>query len=83
MSDLAKKLFDGLNAVKDIGLSRLGDILPECGVEAQHQIGRGATEIASALFNQQGFVLYGHGQNTPSTEHQHQHEIEKDRGIER
>lgn len=81
MSELAQKLFESMKAVKDTGLSTLGDILADCKAEVGHQASHGATELASALFNQQAFVLYGHNHSSPSAEHQHQ--MEHDRGIER
>ena len=70
MSDLASELFAGLkNLVPDLKaeLSRLGT--------------QGSMEMASALFNGNGFVPYGPGQYTPDTTPQVEHQ--PDMGMER
>lgn len=79
MSETARKLFDGLRAMKD-GI-QAG--LPEAFLQGKAEVSRlgtqGSMELASALFSGHGFVPYGPGQYTPSPEHQQQH----DRGMER
>jgi hypothetical protein len=50
-------------AAKGIGdhlLERIKDAPGEIGQEAMHQVGRGAQELASGLFNGNAFVQYGH-----------------------
>jgi hypothetical protein len=77
-----------MDLVKD-NAQRIG---PEIGAVVEHQIGRGATELANALFNGQGFVLYGHGSSHPANVDQldkskepgsevHQPEISQSKGI--
>jgi len=90
MSETAKKLFESLKSVKDAvqeiapGLKNFG---PEVKAEMSRMGTQGAMELASALFNGDGFVPYGPGQYTPSPEHDHgqghEHEHEHEMEIER
>jgi len=84
MSDTAKRLFESLRAASDVaqaiapGLKSFG---PEVKAEMSRMGTQGAMELASALFNGDGFVPYGPGQYTPSAEQEHKHE--HDLSIER
>ncbi len=72
MSELADLLFGGLkNIVPDVKaeMSRLGT--------------QGTMELASAIFNGDGFVPYGPGQYTPDRENQPEPEHQQEMGIER
>jgi hypothetical protein len=48
-------------------IQRMG---PEIGAMVDHQVGRGATELANAIFGGQAFVLYGHGNTHPANVNQ-------------
>jgi hypothetical protein len=54
MSALAHKLFD---TVKE----SLGNAPGQIGAELKHQVSHSAHELAAALFNQNGFVMYARG----------------------
>jgi hypothetical protein len=87
MSELAKKLFEGLKVAKD-GIQAMTPDLKEMGSQVKGELSRlgtqGAMELSSVLFNGQGFVPYGPGQYTPSPEHgQEQQHARQDQGIER
>jgi hypothetical protein len=85
VSELAKQLFAGLNAVKDGLQSGIQEgaarALTEIGAEAKRLGAQGSMELASALFNEHAFVPYGPGQYTETPEQQQQ--PEQDRGMER
>jgi hypothetical protein len=80
MSETAKQLFDGLKAAAEIatavapGLKSLG---PEVKAELSRLGTQGSMELASALFNGDGFVPYGPGQYTPDV-----HGPEQEQGHE-
>ncbi|HEY4311630.1 MAG TPA: hypothetical protein VGN12_19445 [Pirellulales bacterium] len=71
MSELARKLFEGLKTAKQItlaiapGLENVGSDLQREGSRLATQ---GAMELSSALFNGHAFVPYGPGQYTPARE---------------
>jgi type IV secretion system protein VirD4 len=65
MKEIAKQMFDAALAIAP-GLKNLG---PEVGAELKRLGTQGGMELASALFNGDGFVPYGPGQYTPSPEH--------------
>jgi hypothetical protein len=81
MKETAKILFDSMRAAKDAGLHTVGKVLEATGPERSRLGTQGAMELASALFNNHGFVPYGPGQYTPSQDHQPQQE--QQRGLER
>lgn len=69
MSDTARQLFDSLKNVKDAVQAvapGLKDLVPEATAELKRLGTQGSMELASALFNGNGFVPYGPGQYTPS-----------------
>ena len=71
MSEIAKKLFDSLSGVKEAVQAiapGLKDLVPEAKAELGRLGTQGSMELASALFNGNGFVPYGPGQYTPSVE---------------
>lgn len=93
-TELAKQLFDGLKAVKDVAHAMapgLKDFGPEMKAEFTRLGIQGQNELAGALFNGSGFVPYGPGQYTPTPdrgpdhgpEHQeqmeHSHELSRER----
>lgn len=64
MSELAKQLFAGLAAVKETAQALapgLKNLVPDLGGELKQQAAHGAHELAAALFNGHGFVLYSRG----------------------
>ena len=77
MSDLARKLFEGLQSAKETTLKifpGLENVGPELKSEGSRLWTQGTMELASALFNGHSFVPYGPGQYTPSpAEHQQDH----------
>lgn len=79
MSETAKKLFQGLGAIKDGAQAVLHDVAKQGIAEGSRLGTQGSMELASALFSGHGFVPYGPGQYTPSPTQEHQ----QDRGIER
>lgn len=86
MSELAKQLFAELGAMTRNGVREAGAELSRLGVQ-------GGMELASALFNGNGFVPYGPGQYTPSAQieqsqnqpHEQSHGLaqQHDRGLSR
>ncbi len=90
MSETAKQLFDSLRSAKEAvqamlpGLKKMG---AEVGAEMSRLGTQGAMELASALFNGDGFVPYGPGQYTPTPEHgqeqPHEQQQEQQREIGR
>jgi hypothetical protein len=84
MSDTAKQLFEGLkDAISELAPG-LKDFGPRVGAEVSRLSTQGAMELASALFNGHGFVPYGPGQYTPTTEHeQPTPEVTHEMGMER
>jgi len=73
MSETAQKLFQGLAAAKDAALAvapGLKNFGPQLGAEMSRLGTQGSMELASALFNGQGFVPYGPGQYTPDQAHE-------------
>jgi hypothetical protein len=87
--DLARQLFDGLKGMKEAALTiapGLRDLVPEMQSEMSRLGKQGASELASALFNGNGFVIYGPGQHTqtPEPEQEKQQVQEQNRaGMER
>jgi hypothetical protein len=58
MNEIAEKLFGGLaETVKE----SLSNAPSQIGAELMHQVGAGSHEIAAALFNGSGFVMYPRG----------------------
>jgi hypothetical protein len=55
-----------MDMLKD-NVQRIG---PEISSTLEHHAGRGATELANALFGGQAFVLYGHGNSHPANVNQ-------------
>jgi hypothetical protein len=90
MSDTAKQLFEAAKALQK-GITEALPGLKNFGPEVKAELNRlgtqGSMELASALFNEHGFVPYGPGQYTPSPEqsqsHENQQEREMDHGRER
>lgn len=88
MSETAKQLFESLKAGKEAAQA-LAPGISNFGAEVKAEMSRlgtqGAMELASALFNGDGFVPYGPGQYTPEAGHvtDHGHEQEHDIGRER
>ena len=87
MSELARKLFDGLRAVKD-GVQAVAPDLGEIATQEKGKVSRlgtqGSMELASALFNGGGFVPYGPGQYTPTpTPSSEQEHARQGQSIER
>jgi hypothetical protein len=89
MSNLAKQLFEGFKAAKEIVLDiapGLNNIWSDIAETVKQKNDQGRSEGASALFTGQAFVLYGPGQNEPpmseqkpEIEHeQPSHEMERD-----
>ncbi len=71
MSEIAKQLFESLSGVKEAVQAiapGLKDLVPEAKAELSRLGTQGSMELASALFNGNGFVPYGPGQYTPSVE---------------
>ena len=71
MSDIAKQLFESLSGLKEAVQAvapGLKDLVPEAKAELSRLGTQGSMELASALFNGNGFVPYGPGQYTPSVE---------------
>lgn len=71
MSDTARQLFDSLKGVKEAVQAvapGLKSLVPEAKAELSRLGTQGSMELASALFNGNGFVPYGPGQYTPSVE---------------
>jgi hypothetical protein len=50
-------------STKEAALETLRDIISDAGVELKRAGDQGRSEVASALFNGNGFVLYGPGQD--------------------
>ncbi|QDT53856.1 hypothetical protein Pan44_18820 [Caulifigura coniformis] len=71
MSEIARKLFEGLKAVTGQALHAGQVVAAELGPETRRLTTQGSMELASAVFHGHGFVPYGPGQYTPSPEHQH------------
>jgi hypothetical protein len=74
MSEAAKQLFAGLKAVKEGVLKvapGLENIVPDLKAEMSRLGTQGTMELASALFNGNGFVPYGPGQYTPDVPQEH------------
>lgn len=90
MSETAKKLFDAAKAMQK-GITEAMPGLKNFGPEVKAELSRlgtqGSMELASALFNGQGFVPYGPGQYTPSPDQSQSQENqlgrEMDQGRER
>ena len=83
-TELAKQLFgDGLRAVKETAQAvapGLDNLIPDIKAEAKQQLAAGAHELAAALFNGSGFVMYprqtgrdDHGKETQSQDGQGVH----------
>ena len=73
MSETAKQLFDSLKNAKDAAQTiapGLKNLVPDVKAELSRLGTQGAMELASALFNGDGFVPYGPGQYTPTPEHE-------------
>ena len=95
MSELARKLFEGLGDAAKAMAPGLEDAIPEAKAELGRLGTQGAMELASALFNGSAFVPYGPGQYTPSPAQEQgadaqieadpmdQGQSEQDYGIER
>lgn len=86
MSETARKLFEGLRAMKDTLHAGLQEGMPQVKAELSRLGTQGAMELASALFSGQAFVPYGPGQYTPSPTQEHAqpgHERSLERGLER
>jgi hypothetical protein len=85
MSEVARRLFQGLKDGVQAGLGIVGPVLEragsEIGAEAKRLGTQGGMESASALFSGQSnaFVPYGPGQYTPNSDQQKQHEHNHDR----
>jgi len=58
MSNLAERLFGGL---KDSIKEGISNAVPEIGAELKQMGAHGAHELAAALFNNSGFVMYPRG----------------------
>lgn len=75
MSEIAKMLFDSLQAAKE-GIQAVAPGLKDFGQETGAELSRlgtqGAMELSSALFSGHAFVPYGPGQYTPSAPEQTQ-----------
>jgi len=56
--NLAEKLFGGLSETIKASLANAP---AQIGAELEHQVGAGAHELAAALFNGSGFVMYPRG----------------------
>lgn len=70
MSETVQKLFESLRAAKETVQAvapGLKDLVPETKAEVSRLGTQGAMELASVLFNGNGFVPYGPGQYTPSS----------------
>jgi len=71
MSETAKQLFEAAKALQK-GITEAMPGLKNFGPEVKAELSRlstqGSMELASALFNGQGFVPYGPGQYTPTPE---------------
>jgi hypothetical protein len=88
--EIGRNFLDSLKGMKDTaqeiapGLKNFG---PEVTAELSRLGTQGAMELASALFNGDGFVPYGPGQYTPTADHEpgqgQQHEHEHELTIER
>jgi hypothetical protein len=86
MSETAKKLFEAAKSLQQgikEALPGLKNFGPEVGAELSRLGTQGSMELASALFNEHGFVPYGPGQYTPdpaqAAEKQHEQEREHER----
>jgi len=58
MSNLAERLFSGLKDSVKVGIS---NAIPQIGAELKQMGAHGAHELAAALFNNSGFVMYPRG----------------------
>ena len=90
MSNRAKQLFDSLKPVQEAIQAiapGLKNLIPDVKAEMSRMGTQGAMELASAIFNGDGFVPYGPGQYTPTPEHglenheqlEQSHELSRDR----
>ena len=82
---LIQALKESLFSLAD-GLPSVKDFVPQVGAELDRAVKQGANELASALFNGNGFVQYGAGQYTvePENTQEATHVAEHDRdGMER
>jgi hypothetical protein len=86
MSETAKQLFESLKASKE-AIRAVAPGLENFGAEVKAEFSRmgtqGAMELASALFNGDGFVPYGPGQYTPDVQHEPGHEQDHDHSMSR
>ena len=76
MSETARKMFEGLTALTGQALHAGKEAVAELGPEGRRLTTQGSMELASALFNGHGFVPYGPGQYTPSSEQRHSAELQ-------
>jgi len=83
MSETAKKLFDGLKAMREAVVSAVPS-LENIGSDVTSELKRmgtqGTMELASALFGNGAFVPYGPGQYTPDQDNTKAIDNDQERG---
>ena len=69
MSKMTREFFDGLKDAAGAIAPGLKNLIPDVTAELSRLRTQGTMELASGLFNGNGFVPYGPGQYTAAPEH--------------
>lgn len=93
MSELAKKLFEGVQSAQNALRETAREGLGQLKAEAKRQGTQTAMELASGLFAGHAYVQYGPGQYMPTPQHdqtqqqeqtpQHEHAQHREQGLGR